>query len=171
MNRNIARLPKIAAARLMHHDAAMRQAVAPARAATAQQQAPHGRGLPDADGGHRRTDVGHGVVDGEAGGDAAAGAVDVQVDGFGGVVGFEEEELRDDGGGHGLVDVAVEADDAFFQQAGEDVVLNCLSVARVFGSWGCELAYMCAIHLPNRLVGVAGNHFRRSLLRSQSHRV
>jgi hypothetical protein len=42
----------------------------------------------------------------------AAGGVDVEVDWFLRVVGFEEEELGDDGGGHGLVDFAIEADDA-----------------------------------------------------------
>lgn len=42
----------------------------------------------------------------------AAGRVDVQVDWLLGVVGFEEEELCDDGGGHGFVDFAVQADDA-----------------------------------------------------------
>lgn len=56
----------------------------------------------------------HCVVDGEAGGDGAAGGVDVEVDGFSRVVGFEEEELGDDGGGDEFVDFAVEADDAFF---------------------------------------------------------
>lgn len=42
----------------------------------------------------------------------AAGRVDIEVDWFLGVVGFEEEELGDDGGGHGLVDFAIKADDA-----------------------------------------------------------
>lgn len=34
------------------------------------------------------------------------------MDWFLGVVGFEEEELGDDRGGHGFVDFAIEADDA-----------------------------------------------------------
>jgi hypothetical protein len=42
----------------------------------------------------------------------ATGGVDVKVDWFLGVVCFEEEELGDDGGGQGLVDFAIEADDA-----------------------------------------------------------
>jgi hypothetical protein len=54
----------------------------------------------------------------------AAGGVDVEVDWFLRVVGFEEEELGDDGGGHGLVDFAIEADDA---------LLWCLLV-RVYGA-------------------------------------
>lgn len=35
------------------------------------------------------------------------------MDRFLGVIGFEEEELGDDGGGHGFVDFAIEADDSF----------------------------------------------------------
>lgn len=60
-----------------------------------------------------RGDIGHGVVDGEAGGDGATRGVDVEVYGLFGGVGFEEEELGDDGGRNGLVDGAVEADDTF----------------------------------------------------------
>ena len=73
--------------------------------------------MADADGGDGGGDVGHGVVDGEAGGDGAAGGVYVERDGFGGGVGFEEEEFGDDGGGEAFVDAAVEADDAFLQRA------------------------------------------------------
>lgn len=69
--------------------------------------------MPDAGGGYGRGDVGHGVIDGETGGDGAAGGVDVEVYGFFGGVGFEEEELGDDGGGDGFVDGPIEADDAF----------------------------------------------------------
>ena len=98
MDCNVARLPRIPAARLMHHDAAMRQREPTTRSAPAEKETAHGRCLPHADGGERRTDVGHGVVDGEAGGDAATGAVDVEVDGLGGVVGFEKEQLRNNGG-------------------------------------------------------------------------
>ena len=110
---DIGRLPEVAAARLMHHHAAVRQAIAFLGGAAAQQQRAHGGGLPHAGGGHGRGDVGHGVVDGEAGGDGAARRVDVQLDGLFRRVGFEEEELGDDGGGDGFVDRAVEADDAF----------------------------------------------------------
>ena len=91
----------------------MRQRIALLWRAATQQQGAHGRGLADADGGDGRGDVGHCVVDGEAGGDGAAGAVDVEVYWLFGGVGFEEEELGDDGGGDGFVDGAVEADDAF----------------------------------------------------------
>ena len=78
--------------------------------------------MSDADGGHRRSDVGHCVVDCEARGDGAAGGVYVEGYGARGGVGFEEEELRDDGGGGGVVDGAVETDDSFAEEAREDVV-------------------------------------------------
>ena len=90
----------------------MRQAKAFFGLPAAEEQRAHGGGLADADGRHGRGDVGHGVVDGQAGGDAAAGRVDVERDGLFRVLGFEEEELGDDGGGDGLVDLAVQADDA-----------------------------------------------------------
>lgn len=82
------------------------------RARTEQQRA-HGAGLAHAGRGHGRGDVRHSVVDGEAGGDGPAWAVDVEVYGLFRGVGFEEEELGDDGGGHGLVHGAVEADYTF----------------------------------------------------------
>lgn len=70
--------------------------------------------MAEADGRHGGADVLQGVVDGEAGGDAAARGVDVEVYVFVRVFGFEPEELGDDGGGGGFFDFAVEADDAFF---------------------------------------------------------
>ncbi|KAB8532583.1 hypothetical protein FH972_025528 [Carpinus fangiana] len=122
VDRNITRLPEVPAARLVDHDAAMRQGEALARGAAGQQQRAHGRSLADADGADGGGDVGHGVVDGEAGGDAAAGRVDVQRDGLVGGVGLEEEQLGDDAGGEAVVDGAGEGDDAFFEEARVDVV-------------------------------------------------
>jgi hypothetical protein len=121
MNRNIRRLSAIPPRNLMHHNPRVRQHVPLPGSASAQQQTPHAGGLAEADCGDRGADVLHCVVDGEARGDAAAGGVYVEGDGFGGVVGFEEEELGDDGGGEDFFDFAVEADDALFEQAGEDV--------------------------------------------------
>lgn len=91
----------------------MRQAEPLPWRAPAQQQATHGCGLAHTgrrDGG---CDVGHCVVDGETGGDAAAGRVDVEGDGLFGGVGFEEEELGYYARRDGFVDRAVEADDSF----------------------------------------------------------
>nr|CAB3485185.1 unnamed protein product [Digitaria exilis] len=55
-------------------------------------------------------------------GDDPAGGIDVEVDGLGGVLGLEEEQLRDDEGGRVVGDGAVYADDALLEQAREDVV-------------------------------------------------
>lgn len=77
MNRNVARLPKVAPRRLVHHDGRVRQAEALARVAAAQQQRAHGRGLADADCRDGRPDVRHCVVDGQPGRHGAAGRVDV----------------------------------------------------------------------------------------------
>ena len=96
----------------------MRQAESLPRRAAAEQQRAHGGGLADAGGGDGGGDVGHCVVDGEAGGDRAAGGVDVKVYGFFRGVGFEEEELGDNGGGDGFVHGAVEADDTFLYREG-----------------------------------------------------
>lgn len=80
------------------------------------------------DGRHRGLDVLHCVVDGEASRHATTGRVDVEIDVFGRVLGFEEKELGDDGGRCGLFDLAVEADDALFQEAREDVGWSAVSV-------------------------------------------
>jgi hypothetical protein len=64
----------------------------------------------------------HRVVDRQSRRHASAGAIDVKIDVLGRVVGFEKEKLGNDGGGRGFFDFAVEADDAFFQQAREDVL-------------------------------------------------
>lgn len=80
-------------------------------------------------------DVLHRVVYRQARRDAAAGRVDVEVDWFVGALGFEEEELGDYAGAGDFVDLAIEADDAFFEEAGEDVgglVAACLSLLVVW---------------------------------------
>lgn len=115
MIRNIARLARIPAARLMDHDPRMGQNIPLSSFPSTEQQTPHGRSLAHAYSADRAADVVHGVVDGEAGAHAAAGRVDVQRDGLLRVVGFEEEQLGDDHGGHGFFDFAVEADDALLE--------------------------------------------------------
>lgn len=55
---------------------------------------------------HGRRDVLHRIVDCQTGRDAPAGGVDVELDGLGGVFGFEEEELGGEQGGGVVVDLA-----------------------------------------------------------------
>jgi hypothetical protein len=82
--------------------------------------------LANANGRDRGADVRHGVVDCEAGGNGSARRVYVEGYGFFWGVGFEVEELGDDGCGDGFVYFAVEADDAFLEQFGEYVGLEWL---------------------------------------------
>lgn len=109
----------------------------------------------------------------------ASRGIDVQVDWLLGVVCFEEEELCDDGGGHGLVDLAIEADDAllydfvswfgedgvpcrsYFQEPGKDVI--CFSrrsrLVRFVQSVERSVAtYRCASHRPNNSVSKLRNN-------------
>lgn len=55
-------------------------------------------------------------------GDGATGGVEVHVDGLGGVLGLEEEELGDDDVGGVVGDGPVDANDSLLEEAGEDVV-------------------------------------------------
>lgn len=87
-----------------------------------QQQATHGRRLPNTDRADRRLDVVHGIVYGQPCGDRPAGGVDVEVYRFLGVLGFEKEQLCDDHGAKTVVDRAIETDDAFFEQTGKYIV-------------------------------------------------
>ena len=118
MNCDIRRLTRIASAGLMHHDTAMRKAEALLRLSAAEKQGTHGSSLSNTNGCHRRGDVGHSIVDGEAGGDAAAWGVDVERYGLFGIVGFEEKKLSDNGGGDGLVDFAIQTDNTFLEEFG-----------------------------------------------------
>jgi hypothetical protein len=111
-----------AAGRLVDHDPRVGQHPPLTSRAGGEQERGHGCGLADAERGDRGADVLHGVVDGEASGDDAPGGVDVEVDGLGGVLGLEEEQLRDDERGRVVVDGPVDADDALLEQAREDVV-------------------------------------------------
>ena len=79
-------------------------------------------GLADAEGDDIVLDVLHGVVDGEAGGDGAAGRVDVELDVLLWVFAGEEEHLRDDQVGDVVVDRRAEEDDVVAQQTAVDVV-------------------------------------------------
>lgn len=119
----------------MDHDAGVGQGAALAEGTRGEEEGAHGGGLADAEGADGGADVLHGVVDGEAGGDDAAGGIDVHVDGLGGVLGFEEEELGNDDGGGVVGDGAVDADYPLLEEAGEDVV-GALAAGGVFDYHG-----------------------------------
>lgn len=64
----------------------------------------------------------HCIINSKTCGNGATGGIEVHVDGFGGVLGLEEEELGDDDVGSVVGDGTVDANDSFFQEAREDVV-------------------------------------------------
>jgi len=115
-------LPRRATGGLVDHDPRVRQRPPLPARPRGEEQRRHGGGLADAERGDGRADVLHGVVDGEARRDDAPRGVDVEVDGLGGVLGLEEEQLGDDEGRRVVGDGAVDADDALLEQAREDVV-------------------------------------------------
>src|ERR1700722_10981803 len=75
---DVRRLPLSASGRLMDHDLTVGQCVTLALGASREQQRTSRRGHADANGGNRATDVLHRVVDREAGGHDAAGAIDIE---------------------------------------------------------------------------------------------
>jgi hypothetical protein len=87
-----------------------------------QQHRAHAGGHADTVGIHVAGQKLHGVVNGQAGGDGAAGRVDVDVDVFFGIVHLQEEELRYDGVGDVVIDRRSEKDDPVLQEARIDIV-------------------------------------------------
>ena len=107
---------------LVDHDPGVGQGEALALGAGGQQVGAHGGALADAVGDDVVLHELHGVVDGQARGDAAAGAVDVDLDVLVRVLALEEEHLGHDGVGHVVVDGGAQEDDVVLQQARVDVV-------------------------------------------------
>lgn len=68
-------------------------------------------------------------------GDGATGGIEVHVDGFGRIFGFEEEELRNDDVSGVVGDGPVDADNALLQKAREDVVCPLTSGRVLYHHW------------------------------------
>ena len=126
-----------AAQRLVDHDLAVGQRVAHALLPGSQQKCPHAGGPAHAHRADGRGDVTHGVVDGQTGGHGAAGRIDVQVDLLLRILGFQEQELGADKGGHSVVHFAAQQDDAILEQAGINIV-GTFGTARGFDDHGDE---------------------------------
>ena len=107
--------------RLVDHDPAVRQGVALALGPGGQEQRAHAGALADAVGRHVARDPLHRVVDRQPGGDAAAGAVDVEMDVGLGVLMGQDQHLGDDQVGDVVVDGRAQDDDAVLEQAGIDI--------------------------------------------------
>ncbi len=87
-----------------------------------QQEGPHGGRHADADGGHVALDILHGIVDGHARRDGAAGAVDIELDILIRVLGLQVQQLGNHQRGGGVVDLLGQHDNP--------VVRKCRSNAR-----------------------------------------
>ncbi len=125
---NVGRLSLRAAEGLVDHNPRVGQGPALALGAGAEEEGPHRRGHPEADGRNVAGDVLHGVVNGHAGRDGAAGAVDVEGDvGLGILVG-QVQQLGDEDVRHLVVDALAEEEDAILEEAGDDVHLAALGV-------------------------------------------
>ena len=106
----------------MDQDARVRQGKAFLRRSRGQQRRRHAGRLSDADGGHVRPDELHGVVNRHAGGNRAAGRVDVKRDVFFRVFGLQEQHLRDDQVGDIVIDRSAKKNDVVPQQPGINIV-------------------------------------------------
>ena len=125
---NVGRLSLRAAEGLVDHNSRVGQSAALALGAGTEEEGAHRRGHAEADGRHVAGDVLHGVVDGHAGRDGTARAVDVEGDvGLGILVG-QIQELSDENVGHLIVDALAEEEDAILEEAGDDVHLTTLGV-------------------------------------------
>ena len=113
-----------AAGGLVHHDPRVRQRVALARGAGAEQELPHRGGQAHRDRRDVVLDELHRVVDRHARGDRAAGRVDVEVDVLVRVLGREQQHLGADRVGHLVVDHRAEEDDPLAQQPLVDRVVE-----------------------------------------------
>ena len=98
----------------------------------------HRRRLTDAIRLHVGLDELHRVVDRQARRDRPARAVDVEQDVALGILGFEEQHLRDDEVGDLVVDRRADEDDAVFEQPRKDVV-GAFATVRLFDDHRDEL--------------------------------
>ena len=103
-------------------DRGVGQCVALALLAGCKQHGAHAGGDAHGVGVHRRRDHLHGVVDGQAGVDAAARAVDIHVDGLIGIFAVQVEQLGHNQVGDLIVDGRAQEDDALLEQQAVDVV-------------------------------------------------
>jgi len=121
MDLNVRRLALEPAGGLVDQDAGVRQGEPHAFGTAGQQHRRHAGGEPHAHGRDPRTDVAHGVIDGQPGGNHAPGAVDVDVDVLVRVFGSQEEQLRHDDVGNLVVDWCADEDDAVLEEPRVDI--------------------------------------------------
>jgi len=152
-----------AAEGLMDHDPRVGQAVPFAFGARGEKDSSHASGLADAVGIHLAGDVLHGVINSEASGDITTRRVDIDTDVLLWVFHLEEEELGDDGIGHGVINGGADKDDAVFKEPGVDVV-GAFATAGLFNDARYEIVSpRCVVHsydlAPNGVLQKKINRF------------
>ena len=119
----------------MDHDLCIGQSHSLSLGACAQQESTHGCRHAHGNGGHIALDILHGVINGHARRDAAAGAVDIKLNVLVGILGFQIQKLGNYQTGSGVVDFLRQENDAVVQQAGENVIAA-LSAAGLLNNIG-----------------------------------
>lgn len=147
MDLDLGRLSLYAAQRLVDHDIRMREGIAFALRTGGQEDSRHAGTGSDTDGGNIRMDILHRIIDRKAGGHDAAGAVDVKMDIFRRVFGFQKEKLRNDDIGHMVFNLAVKEYDAVLQKTGINII-GALSASGLFDN----NRYICHVITPFLLV-------------------
>jgi hypothetical protein len=102
---------------LMDHDAGRWQGETLALGSGGKDEGCHAGGKSQIDGDDFRFDVLHGIVNGQSGNDGAAGTIDVEINGFGGVFGIEVEHDPNDLIGKFVINFGTQKDDALAVQA------------------------------------------------------
>ena len=125
----------------MDHDARRREGQSLALAARRQDETGHAGGETQIDGDDFGFDVLHGIVNGQSGNDGTAGAVDVQINGFGGVFGIEVEHDTNDLIGEFVVDFGSQENDAF----AIETIVNVDPVAKRCCRICNERSYCCVL--------------------------
>ena len=106
----------------MNHDIGIGQGIAFAFSAPAEEQRSHAGRLADAISIHVASQELHRVIDRQAGSDAAAGGIDVEVDVLLGVGHLQKEQLRDNRVGHHIIDGRAQEHDPVHQQARINII-------------------------------------------------
>ena len=132
--------------RLMEHNLRVGQDVTLALGAGGQQTCPHAGGHADAGRRDIAAEIAHGVDHPEAGRDAAAGGVNVELDVALWIVVGKEEHLGDDDVGHFIGDRPADHDDAVFEKARVDVV-SAFTAAGFFDDDGDQVVVFHMIQL------------------------
>ena len=122
MDLDIGGLPAGSAGGLMDHDLRVRQRQALPLGPAGQKHRRHARRQPNADRRDRALDVLHRIINGQTGGHAAPGTVDVEMDVLLRVLALQKEQLSDDGVRDPILHLRPQEDNTILEEPAVDVV-------------------------------------------------